>query len=86
MGEKEVEFYRRVKRYRVDPAGGSVANPVPGESFFFCDSSCIAALGAEKKSRLTEADYYGEKIASVAGYRQWLKDQRAFNKKRHTYV
>jgi len=31
-------------------------------------------------------DYYGEKIASVAGYRQWLKDQRAFNKKRHTYV
>jgi import inner membrane translocase subunit TIM23 len=31
MGEKEVEFYRRVKRYRVDPAGGSVANPVPGK-------------------------------------------------------
>ncbi|PQE31091.1 presequence translocase-associated motor subunit protein [Rutstroemia sp. NJR-2017a WRK4] len=31
-------------------------------------------------------DYYGEKISSVAGYRQWLKDQRAFNKKRQTYV
>jgi import inner membrane translocase subunit TIM23 len=31
MGDKEIEFYRRVKRYRVDPAGGSVANPVPGE-------------------------------------------------------
>jgi len=60
MGEKEVEFYRRVKRYRVDPSGGSASNPVP--------------------------DYYGEKVASVAGYRQWLKDQRAFNKKRHTYV
>ncbi|KAK4116578.1 Pam17-domain-containing protein [Canariomyces notabilis] len=27
-------------------------------------------------------DFYGEKISSVAGYRQWLKDQRAFNKKR----
>ncbi|KAF1815963.1 mitochondrial import protein Pam17 [Eremomyces bilateralis CBS 781.70] len=27
-------------------------------------------------------DYYGEKIGSVAGYRQWLKDQRAFNLKR----
>lgn len=27
-------------------------------------------------------DYYGEKITSVAGYRNWLKDQRAFNKKR----
>jgi import inner membrane translocase subunit TIM23 len=31
-------------------------------------------------------DYYGEKIGSVAGYRQWLKDQRAFNKKRTTYL
>ena len=31
-------------------------------------------------------DYYGEKISSVKDYRQWLKDQRAFNKKRTTYV
>ncbi|KAK4210300.1 mitochondrial import protein Pam17-domain-containing protein [Rhypophila decipiens] len=28
-------------------------------------------------------DFYGEKISSVAGYRQWLKDQRAFNRKRN---
>jgi hypothetical protein len=27
-------------------------------------------------------DYYGEKIGSVQQYRQWLKDQRAYNKKR----
>jgi import inner membrane translocase subunit TIM23 len=27
-------------------------------------------------------DFYGEKIQSVKGYRQWLKDQRAFNKKK----
>lgn len=27
-------------------------------------------------------DFYGEKIQSVAGYRQWLKDQRAFTKKK----
>lgn len=27
-------------------------------------------------------DFYGEKISSVAGYRQWLRDQRAFNRKR----
>jgi import inner membrane translocase subunit TIM23 len=27
-------------------------------------------------------DFYGEKIQSVQGYRQWLKDQRAFNKKK----
>jgi mitochondrial import inner membrane translocase subunit TIM23 len=27
-------------------------------------------------------DYYGEKIGSVSGYRRWLKDQRAFNRKR----
>ncbi|KAK3335815.1 mitochondrial import protein Pam17-domain-containing protein [Cercophora scortea] len=31
-------------------------------------------------------DFYGEKISSVAGYRQWLKDQRAFNRKRKTFV
>ncbi|MCJ1377886.1 TIM23 complex component [Xylographa soralifera] len=30
-------------------------------------------------------DYYGEKISSVQGYRQWLKDQRAFTKKRQSY-
>ncbi|CZR51018.1 probable PAM17 Presequence translocase-associated motor subunit, required for stable complex formation between cochaperones Pam16p and Pam18p [Phialocephala subalpina] len=60
MDEKEKEFYRRIKRYRVDPSASSMANPVP--------------------------DYYGEKISSVAGYRQWLKDQRAFNKKRTTYI
>ncbi|KFZ13014.1 hypothetical protein V502_06814 [Pseudogymnoascus sp. VKM F-4520 (FW-2644)] len=60
MAAKEVEFYKRVKKFRVDPSASSMANPVP--------------------------DYYGEKISSVAGYRQWLKDQRAFNKKRTTYV
>jgi mitochondrial import inner membrane translocase subunit TIM23 len=27
-------------------------------------------------------DYYGEKIGSVTGYRHWLKDQRAYNRKR----
>ncbi|KAF4473239.1 Presequence translocated-associated motor subunit PAM17, mitochondrial, partial [Fusarium agapanthi] len=27
-------------------------------------------------------DFYGEKISSVSGYRQWLKDQKAFNKKK----
>ncbi|KAI0203887.1 Pam17-domain-containing protein [Astrocystis sublimbata] len=31
-------------------------------------------------------DFYGEKISSVAGYRQWLKDQRAFNKKRTSFI
>lgn len=31
-------------------------------------------------------DYYAEKVGSVQGYRQWLKDQRAFNKKRQTFV
>ncbi|KAK2628204.1 hypothetical protein QTJ16_002850 [Diplocarpon rosae] len=60
MDLKEKEFYRRVKRFRVDPSASSMANPVP--------------------------DYYGEKISSVAGYRQWLKDQRAFTKKRTTYI
>jgi len=30
-------------------------------------------------------DYYGEKISSVHDYRRWLKDQRAFTKKRTIY-
>ncbi|KAH9818574.1 presequence translocated-associated motor subunit PAM17 like protein [Teratosphaeria destructans] len=28
-------------------------------------------------------DYYGEKIGSVKDYRRWLKDQRAFNRKKN---
>ncbi|ETS86822.1 hypothetical protein PFICI_00650 [Pestalotiopsis fici W106-1] len=60
MALKEVEFFARVKKNRVDPSVSSVGNPVP--------------------------DYYGEKISSVAGYRQWLKDQRAFNKKRTSFL
>ncbi|SPN96619.1 related to Presequence translocated-associated motor subunit PAM17, mitochondrial [Cephalotrichum gorgonifer] len=31
-------------------------------------------------------DFYGEKVSSVSGYRQWLKDQRAYNRKRMTFV
>ncbi|EEP81212.1 presequence translocated-associated motor subunit pam-17 [Uncinocarpus reesii 1704] len=31
-------------------------------------------------------DYYGEKIGSVQGYRQWLKDQRAYNRKKRNFV
>jgi import inner membrane translocase subunit TIM23 len=27
-------------------------------------------------------DFYGEKVQSVSGYRQWLKDQRAFTRKK----
>merc|ERR1711964_372005 len=29
MDEKEKEFYRRIKRFRVDPSASSMANPVP---------------------------------------------------------
>ncbi|EEQ86802.1 hypothetical protein RJZ56_005601 [Blastomyces dermatitidis] len=31
-------------------------------------------------------DYYGEKIGSIQGYRQWLKDQRAFNRKKRNFL
>ena len=31
-------------------------------------------------------DYYGEKITSVRGYRQWLKDQKAFRRKRESML
>lgn len=31
IAEKEKEFYRRVKRFRVDPSASSLANPVPGK-------------------------------------------------------
>ncbi|KAL9049985.1 MAG: hypothetical protein Q9162_006900 [Coniocarpon cinnabarinum] len=31
-------------------------------------------------------DYYGEKITSVRGYRQWLKDQKAFRRKRESLM
>jgi len=31
-------------------------------------------------------DYYGEKIGSVADYWRWLKDQRAFERKRKASI
>ncbi|KAF3940223.1 hypothetical protein ABW19_dt0205676 [Dactylella cylindrospora] len=31
-------------------------------------------------------DYYGEKIGSLQQYRQWLKDQRAYNRKREKFL
>ncbi|KAF3916809.1 hypothetical protein ABW20_dc0108868 [Dactylellina cionopaga] len=31
-------------------------------------------------------DYYGEKIGSLSQYRQWLKDQRAYNRKREKFL
>ncbi|MCJ1462726.1 TIM23 complex component [Pseudocyphellaria aurata] len=31
-------------------------------------------------------DYYGEKIGSVAEFRNWMKDQRAYNKKRQNFL
>ncbi|KAI5290985.1 TIM23 complex component [Ascosphaera aggregata] len=31
-------------------------------------------------------DYYGEKINSVHDYRRWLKDQRAYNRKKRTFI
>lgn len=34
MDEKAKEFYYRVKKYRVDPAGASASNPVPGKHPF----------------------------------------------------
>lgn len=31
-------------------------------------------------------DYYGEKIGSVKEFRNWMKDQRAYNKKRQSFL
>ncbi|KAL8748728.1 MAG: hypothetical protein Q9184_007122 [Pyrenodesmia sp. 2 TL-2023] len=57
MGEKEKDFYNRIRRHRVDPSLASYSNPLP--------------------------DYYGEKIGSVKEYRTWLRDQRAYLRKRN---
>ncbi|KAI4200941.1 MAG: hypothetical protein LQ346_002267 [Caloplaca aetnensis] len=56
MGEKEKDFYNRIRRHRVDPSLASYSNPLP--------------------------DYYGEKIGSVKEYRTWMRDQRAYLRKR----
>ncbi|KAF8472837.1 mitochondrial import protein Pam17-domain-containing protein [Kalaharituber pfeilii] len=31
-------------------------------------------------------DYYGEKVGSLKEYRQWLRDQRIYNRKRETFL
>lgn len=50
---------------------------------------CLPSFRVGKSSvadHIAVPDFYGEKISSVAGYRQWLKDQRAYNKKRTTFI
>jgi import inner membrane translocase subunit TIM23 len=78
MKIKEAQFFARIKKHRVDPSASSMGNP--GKF----------PLAVHQFSRptniVTVPDFYGEKISSVAGYRQWLKDQRAFNKKRTTFI
>ena len=54
--QKEVDFYHRIRRLRVDRSSQSLCIRVP--------------------------DFYGEKIGIVKYYRNWLKDQRAYNNKR----
>lgn len=84
MAVKESQFFARIKKHRVDPTSSSMNNP--GE--FTPLSPLLGDMVCEKLWLLirgeTVPDFYGEKISSVAGYRQWLKDQRAYIKKRST--
>ena len=54
MDEKEKEFYRRIKQYRVDPSASSMANPVPGK---FCSPNQKWGVfgGNDKDGLLTES-------------------------------
>jgi import inner membrane translocase subunit TIM23 len=81
MTLKEGLFFARVKKNRVDPSASSAGNP--GKLLQGWGEGEITTAN---KPGVTVPDFYGEKISSVAGYRQWLKDQRAFNKKRTTFV
>ena len=84
MTQKEVEFFMRIRKNRVDPSNSSAGNPG------MCSSRFIVAwrttILTPRPCSIIVPDFYGEKIQSVSGYRQWLKDQRAFNKKRVTFV
>ena len=55
MDEKEKEFYRRVKRYRVDPSASSMANPVPGKFELSFMKEVESGLGP-KIARIAEND------------------------------
>ncbi|CCE26752.1 uncharacterized protein CPUR_00221 [Claviceps purpurea 20.1] len=52
------------------------------ESEFFARVKKNRANPANSSASNPVPDYYGEKIQSVAGYRRWLQDQRAFNRKK----
>ncbi|KAK4196969.1 putative mitochondrial presequence translocated-associated motor subunit pam-17 precursor [Triangularia verruculosa] len=52
------------------------------ESQFFARIKKNRVDPTASSARNPVPDFYGEKISSVAGYRQWLRDQRAFNKKK----
>jgi import inner membrane translocase subunit TIM23 len=55
MDEKEKEFYKRVKKYRVDPSASSMANPVPGEfllSFVLRKRFCMDGIMGKEEANL----------------------------------
>ncbi|KAG5975223.1 hypothetical protein E4U58_001627 [Claviceps cyperi] len=52
------------------------------ESEFFARVKKNRANPTNSSASNPVPDYYGEKIQSVAGYRRWLQDQRAFNRKK----
>lgn len=72
MAEKEKEFYKRVKRFRVDPSVSSLANPVPGE--LLCYSlwlkiDNVPQRTRRKRQRLTK---FGVQITMVKRFQASL--------------
>lgn len=73
-------FLNHIKKKRVDPSRQSVNNPVS-----LIDGTCIhhsMLLMIASTTPLSQVpDYYGEKIGSMKGYRQWLRDQATYRRK-----
>ncbi|MBE3049199.1 hypothetical protein IMZ48_43220 [Candidatus Bathyarchaeota archaeon] len=65
---------------RTRPSGTQVRHPHLHPQFHISETPELT------RSPPLVPDFYGEKISSVKGYRQWLKDQRAYNKKREVFV
>lgn len=53
------------------------------EAQFFSRIKKYRANPSNSNANNPVPDFYGEKIQSVKGYRRWLKDQKAFNKKKN---
>ncbi|KAI3639548.1 hypothetical protein MIR68_002242 [Amoeboaphelidium protococcarum] len=75
------DFFGRIKTYRAERAQSPYLTTMEGTTNVL--KSGLKNIKSGKDATTSErmaADYYGERVSSVSGYRQWLRQHHKWNK------